>query len=337
MVKSLFVLHTQYNLILACGLLHQSKENDLILFVDFKLTEGLKDRLKNSFNRIQYIDGNFPKNDLDSKSKMNKITNDCKLIKDFINVSYDRIFIVDDMCIQEMFSLKCSAKYNQHIDMCWLEDGGNAYFYNGTVSKGMGSTPIKRTIRKVFFSIKFGLWNYYDLGKIIGTHKLLKKGYFIFPKFARHEYSKREKTLITEEEFITGMNMIFQGRSIHFEIGGVLIALDKLEVYGNKLQVVVSCLEKLLENTERKIYYKYHPRETETLPILKDAVELDKTIALESYLTNADTRDLTILGIKSTALQTAVKMGFRTISLINQVEDSDEVVQFYKSIGIECI
>ena len=336
-MNTVFVLHTQYNLILACGLLHQSKVNDLILFIDFKLTDELKGKIEDNFDRVLYLYGNFPKRVLDSKSKLNKITSDCKEIKNFLNKSYDRIFVVDDMCIQEMYSLKCSAIHNKNIDMCWLEDGGNAYFYNGTVSKGMGSTPLKRAIRKCYFSLKFGLWQYYDLGRIIGTHKLLKKGYFIFPEFARREFYNRERILITDDEFTLGMKMIFKGESVHFEKGSILIALDKLEVYGDKLQSVTFSLEQLINVTEWNIYYKYHPRETDKLSVLSNAIELDKTVALESYLTNADTKDLTIIGIKSTALQTAKKLGYKTLSLIQQVEEANEVVKFYKTIGIECI
>lgn len=147
-MKNLFVVHTQYNLILACGLAKTdfSKDMcDLILFQDFKPSEDTERRFRSCMRSVLILEGNWKKKNLSSKQKADKIKHDCKSISDFVgDTSYDRVFIVDDMCIPEMYVLKVTHKRNRAIQMAWLEDGSNAYFDNGVVSGGMGGTPAKQ-------------------------------------------------------------------------------------------------------------------------------------------------------------------------------------------------
>lgn len=332
-MRQLFVCHTQYNLILAAGL--SSSNDDLVLFKDFNLSEDLKKKLEDHFKRCLFLGGNYPKKEMSSKEKMNKIVKDNHELKRFI-CSYDRIFIVDDMCIQEMYALKCSYRKNRNVDMAWLEDGANAYFSNGVVSGGMGSTPLKRMIRKYAFSIMFGLWKFYDLSSCMGGHKSLSSAYVIFPDHIRSELKNKKLIEITDEQFKTGMEFMYGGKKYEFESASTLIAMDKLDVYGDQLGKVGRLISDIVNTSKGKIYYKYHPRETDSLNVLCDCIELDRTIPLESYLINSTSKDLIVVGIKSTALQTAKKMGYKAISLINDIEINSAVVSFYKAIGVEC-
>lgn len=108
-MNNLFVLHTQYNLILAIGLCKtelKNDTNDLILFEDFKITERYKEVFDKNFINVHVINGNYHKGKLTPTQKYNKIKNDISTITSQISEKYDSIFIVDDMCIQEMFCLK---------------------------------------------------------------------------------------------------------------------------------------------------------------------------------------------------------------------------------------
>lgn len=342
-MRNLFVLHTQYNLILALGLkLTQffKGDNDLILFVDFNLSKELEIKIRENFERLLQLEGNYPKKEMSAKQKYHKMVSDNKKIEDFCEQQYDRVFIVDDMCIQEMYVLKCTQKKNENVQFAWLEDGANAYFGNGVISGGMGGTPLKRWIRKACFSLRFGLGKYYDLGECMGHHKLLRRAYFTFPDVAREEFDDREHCHITQEAFETGMKEMYGGETYPFEPNALLIAMDKLDVYGEKLTEVnglISDEVKQAEQEGRKVYYKYHPRESDRLPALEKATELERTIALESYLINSSEKSLSVLGIKSTALQTAKKMGYTAISLIQHVDRrSEKVVEFYQKIGVIC-
>ncbi len=332
-MKQLFVCHTQYNLILAVGLAESS--DDLVLFRDFNLTDTLRTRLESYFNNSLFLEGNYPKKELSAKEKLKKITRDNEKLKAYIGV-YDRIFIVDDMCIQEMYVMKCAFQKNKAVEMAWLEDGTNAYFSNGVISAGMGATPVKRFIRRITFTFRFGLRSFYDLADCMGGHKKLTSAYVTFPMCIRTELKSKNLVQITDEQFHKGMEFMYAGEAVEFTSGSILIAMDKLDVYGELWDKVNQLIEKIINATSGEVYYKYHPRETDDLPALENCIELDRRVALESYLTNSNTKEITVVGVKSTALQTAKKMGYKTISLINQVEQNEAVISFYKSIGVEC-
>lgn len=340
-MNNLFIVHTQYNLILATGLVKTAfaeDTNHLILFHDFNLSDTLRDKLNAAFSKFTVIAGNVPKVERTAKEKLAYIKDCNQQIRAFMTVRYDRIFIVDDMCIPEMTALKVAYRGNPAVEMAWLEDGSNAYFPNGAISGGMGATPLKRLIRKVFFSTAFGLGRFYDLGPCMGSHKLLTKGYFTFPQNARAEFADRERIEISDEAFRAGMDSIYGGEPITFDENSVLIAMDKLDVYGDKIDKVNALIGGIVADATaegKTVYYKYHPRESDRLPALADCRELDKTVGLESYLSRCTTDSLTVVGVMSTALQTAKKMGYETVSLIEQLDSENEaIIQFYKKINV---
>lgn len=342
-MKNLIVIHTQYNLLLAVGLCQTNfinDENDLILFRDFNYTAQLARKIEPFFTKKLILEGNYPKYELSAVQKMRKIFRDNRMIKEFVLDIYDRVLIVDDACIQEMYTLKCCRKRNSQVDMAWLEDGSIASFSNGVISGGMGATPFRRAIRKMFFSTMFSLGGCYDLSDVMGGHQLLKKIYVTFPEYVRKELAQKEKVLISEKAFELGITTLFKDKPVVFEEGSFLIALDKLDVYGDKKEKVNALIQKEIEDISKqhkKIYYKYHPRETERLSALESCIELDRRVALESYLVNSITRNMTVVGIKSTSLQTAKKMSYKAVSLIKAVDDNgEEIIKFYTKIGIEC-
>ena len=332
-MNQLFVCHTQYNLILAVGL--SSPNDDLVLFKDFDLIDVLKQKLEERFRKCLFLEGNYLKKQLTAYQILTKISADNRAIKAFVT-KYDRIFIIDDMCIQEMYALKCAYRQNKHVETAWLEDGSNAYYSNGVVSGGMGGSPLKRLIRKTFFSARYGLYGFYDLAVCMGAHRRLSSVYATFPKSVRSELNSKKLVAITQEQFERGMEFLYKGAQFDFQPESVLLTLDKLDVYGNQIDKVRELVGDIVKNYKSKVYYKYHPRETSSLKELDNCVELERTIAFEYYLTNSSTKHLVVIGIKSTALQTAKKLGYKTISLIQHVEVADEIVRFYKSIGIEC-
>ena len=341
-MKNLFVLHTQYNLILSAGLsINQATGlSDLILFCDFELRKELKDKIYRVYRKVLILKGNFPKAELTVREKMKKIFNDNKEIRNFIKESYDEIFIVDDMCIQEMYALKCVAKFNNNIKMSWLEDGSNAYFDIGVISGGMGANFVKSGIRKFVFSFLYGLWGYYDLGTCMGTHKRLTNVYALFPEVVRQEHKFQNKKKITQDQFIAGMKFIYEDKPIHFLENSILIAIDKIDVYGNELEKINKFLAEIIVEArqhQKTVYYKYHPRENQVLEGLSGGIELKRSVAFESYLINSETEQLTIIGFKSTALQTAKKLGYETVSYIKQLETNNKnITKFYESIGVIC-
>lgn len=338
-MKQLFVVHTQYNLILAIGIAQRGID-ELILFQDFDITKELRLKIKKLFGRCLFLSGSYPKRDLTAKEKLEKISKDNRKIDQFINVQYDRIFIVEDMCIQEMYSMKCVYRKNRDIEMAWLEDGANAYFSNSHISKGMGSTPLRRLIRKLFFTVRYSLYGFYNLGPCMGSHFRLRSVYVCFPDYVRKELQEKEHVEITNEQLIRGMQIMYQNDPSIIDEGSLLIAMDLLSVYGDDIYRVNTEIAKIVSKANeegKKVYCKYHPRETEKLPALSKAECLDSRIAIESYLINTTAKHLTVVGCKSTAIQVAKKMGYQVISFVRLVDkDYENILVFYRGIGIEC-
>lgn len=342
-MNNLFVLHTQYNLVLACGLCKtdfKSDNNELILFHDFSLQEELKKKLKKLFTRILILDGTYPPHNFSTREKMNKISGDKQKIKSFLDKSYERVFVVDDVCIQEMNVLKMTHQMNPSVEMSWLEDGTNAYFSDGVLSTGSDRTSVGRLLRRLFFSIFGGLGRYYDLGPCFGAHKLLRTIYLTFPNLVRAELRGKERREISLQSMEEGMKILYEGEPYPFADRGVIIVLDKLDRYGDNYARVEVLIAQEIEQARRegrKIYYKYHPRETGEMCVLQQEKQLDRTIAIENYLINSTVRTLKIVGVRSTSLQVAKKMGYDAISLIEQVEGKEvPISQFYRKIGVEC-
>lgn len=336
-MKTLFVLHTQYNLILATGLSQEG--DDLILFKDFNLSNDLMEKLERHFCQCEYFEGAYPKREYTWKQKLSKIDDDIKRLHRFLrNNKYDRLVVVEDMCIQEMFIMKCVYKFNKDIELASMEDGAITYFDNGVKSSGMGGTPFKRFVRKCFFSIRYGLLDFYDLAPCTGGHKMNKRLYTLFPDAVRNELKSKILVEIKQDQLLYGMNYIYAGTPFQFKENSILIAMDKLSVYGLKTslvnEIIKEVVNKAVEN-KQEVYYKYHPRETEELDALHTAIEISRDIALESYLINSNTRNLKVVGIKSTSLQIAKKLGYEALSYINRVETSEKITTFYNRIGVE--
>ncbi len=335
-MKQLFVFHTQYNLILATGFVYdEPKQNDLILFKDFALTEELQKRLEDLFDRVLLLEGNFTKRKLSVYQKYLKIKRDCKEIKIFINEVYERVFIVGDVCVQEMATMKYAYYQNTACEFAWLEDGSNAYFHNGVSSGGLGRNAFLRFVRKHLLSCLYSLHGFYDLGKCFGDHRLLTKIYVTFPEYVRHELKHKLRQEITQQQFFKGMQFMYQGKPYHMFGPSVIFAMDKLSIYGDQLPIVDKIISQEVEEAlkaGKTIYCKYHPRETEKLPALSQSNVLDSKIAMEYYLTNTTNKDITVIGIKSTSLQSSRKMGFETVSL--KLSDNNDMYSFYNKIGI---
>lgn len=147
-------------------------------------------------------------------------------------------------------------------------------------------------------------------------------------------------TEIPDEAFEAGIKKIYFNMKNPFYDKGILFVLDLLRVYGDKRRDVELALEREIQNAHENglnVYYKYHPRETEVLDIFCNEVELERSISMEGYLSFASGKQLRVIGIKSTGLQTAKKMGFETVSLIRLVDGDCQVSDFYKKIGIICL
>lgn len=340
-MKNLFVVHTQYSLILASGLTKgrfASGNNDLILFQDFKLNKELSDKLLSIFNNTLLLQGTFSLANGSSLAKAKHYYNSIKSSKSFIKNKYDKVFIVLDMNLPEMHIMKRAYAMNHEAEFIALEDGSYPYFLNHVTAGGLDKNSFTRFVREILFKYFLGCGKFYSFeGRFMGANMWLKSIYLTYKDHARMIYKNKNRIEITTEEFNAGIDLLFNGTNTNFRKNAVIIILDKLDVYKNlgSIKRLIAELILLCENNKNTIYYKYHPRENQNLDELKNCIELDRNVAIEIYYKDCLPAKPLVIGIKSTGLQTAKKMGFEVVSLAKAADEHNEdVISFYKKIGI---
>jgi len=346
-MRNLFICHTQAQLILASGLsLGRFKDdnNDLILFVDFELKDNLRTRLKDTFDKVLFLQSIYPVEYNTIKAKIKWYPRDWALIKGFLTEPFDRAFAVCDWLLLVQKTLQLVFKANEQVELAWLEDGITAYYKDSDIHKGMDRYSITMALRRFVARDLLGVGSFYDRDfSEMGGLKPLKKAYTCYPSAVREPYkSNRTLVEITDEEFSLGLLSMYPKTQIDVSPNSVILVIDKLDRYAHP-EMVKSSLRSFINQcrTEGKnIVCKFHPRETQTWDIFDGCRELDRSVGIEStYVSLREIKDsITIAGIKSTGLMNAKKMGFNTISLfLRSGEENENLVAFYKCLGIDLI
>lgn len=346
-MTNLFICHTQAQLILASGLTRgrfATHKNDLILFVDFGITEELKLRLKNIFSRVLFLQSIYPAEYNTFQAKLKWYPEDWKRIKEFVKDKYDRAFAVCDWLLLVQKTLKRVHKLNPSAEMIWLEDGITAYYSDSDSYGGLDSNELTRTIRKLLFKYALGLGRFYDRDfREMGGLECLKTVYSCYPESVREPYkSNRNLIAITDDEYRAGLKSMYETTNHELKLPVVILVVDKLDRYARP-EMIKDTVSRFIEQCHRDgktIVCKFHPREEQKWDVFSGCPTFDKSIGIESiYLALMDKRDnVTIAGIKSTGLMSAKKLGYNVISLFPSCgEKNDNLIKFYKSLEIELI
>lgn len=344
MARNLFVCHTQAQLILASGLVlgrFKDDENCLFLFPDFALGADLKTRLEIIFSKVIYLQSIYPPQYNTYWSKIFWYRKDLSLIKNNMQLPFDRLFEVCDSIYLELCILKYARLRNSNVEINWLEDGIWAYYRNITIRKGFNTNQFTLFLRSVLFKYILGLGCYYDYDfPEMGGRTVFRKIYVLYPKALREPYkSQREHVGITDVEYMLGLKALYKPRSLNIEKKSIILVMDKLDTYLHPEEVKKVVLSEISMALERgaKIYCKFHPREVDNWDIFNECQILDKNIGVESlYLSLLDRKDdVKIIGIKSTGLMSAKKLGYNVSSLfLYSGEDNENLKYFFNNIGI---
>lgn len=346
-MRNLFVCHTQAQLILAAGLSigrFRNDENILFLFVDFALKDELKIRINKIFNKVLYLQSIYPAEKNTFRSKLRWYAEDLRRIEPVMESPFNRVFEVCDMVYLEQRILKSACKRNPEVELNWLEDGITAYYQNIESHGGLDLNKFTRFLRCVIFKYLGGVGRYYDRDfPGMGGGKMLKTAYCLYPDAVREPY-KSLKIIeeISDEEYRFGLQALYEGKSAAVEDAAIILVLDKLDtyVYPEKMKRILSDFLASAKRENRKVYCKFHPRESEVWDIFKTYPVFDKSIGIESlYLSLLNKRaSLKIVGVKSTGLMSAKKLGYDVESLFLQCGETNENLEkFYSLIGVELI
>ena len=340
--RILFVVHTQYSLSLAAGLAKGRFKDtccDLILFKDFKLSKELEFACVKIFSSFNSTDG------LERAKNMSFLARNFLKIKTafkaskYLKSSYSHVFIVLDMNLAEMYIMKKAKRINKEVSFSSLEDGSFPYFLNYDKPGGFDRNNGSRWVRKILFKYFLRVGRIYSFrGRYMGANNLIHSVYLTFPESAREIYKNHKRIGISENEFNDGLALYSNGQSPLLNDGDFLFVLDKFDVYENPKNVenLISNLSGSLLALGKNIFFKMHPRENYEPKFLELGKCLATDMAVEAVYNNSIGNKVTIVGVKSTALQSAKKLGFRAISLATILtEDNPHLVDFYQRIEVE--
>lgn len=343
MKYNVFVPHTQYNLIISLAMVsgsYKDDENDLILFTDFNITDSMKKVLETHFTRVIYCSGCYPKINKSWKNKAKTLPNTIIEIKKFLYDKYDRLLIVCDTAIPELWMIKYLKRNNSLLNIQWIEDGSWPYFTNEATQTGFNKNVFLRNVRWILGKMIFG--KYYSFkGKDIGSNNWIQDYLLTYPEAIREGFAEdKQRIAVSDRDFQKGMQILFSKINYELPKRAVVVVLDKLDIYKDKA-AALGAVEKIFVKCNEfniPVYYKCHPREEETIQTDATVEEIDKNIGIEGVYTSNLGKDLYFIGIKSTGLQTAYKCGFKAVSLASLLNEANEnVIQFYRSINIEQI
>lgn len=344
-MRNLFVCHTQAHLILSCGLAlgrFQDAENHLILFQDFLLKDEMRERLDKVFAKTLYLQSIYPQELNTFKEKLKNYPINDRKMKQLMQASYDKVFTVCDTIYPEQKCMQMACELNQRVEYCWIEDGIISYYKNIESRGGLEQTALLRFIRKAYFKYLKSLGSFYNRDfDEFGGSIYNRYVYSLYPNAVREPYKSQRSIIgISDDEYLRGLRAMYATCNLPIKEGDIILLMDKFQTYSNpaKVKDTVGTFIKQNQEAGKKIFCKFHPRETETWDIFGGCETLEKTIGAESmYLSLSDkAKSITVVGIKSAGIMSAQKLGFKTISLfLSCGEENTDLIKFFNSIGIE--
>ena len=337
--------HTQANLILASGLAlgrFKNDENFLILFVDFGLKDELKERLKSTFISCLFLQSIYPAEFNTYSAKIKWYIEDWHQIKSFMTRSYSNVFVVCDTLMLVQKIMQRAYMMSQNTTFSAIEDGIISYYKNADSHKGFDTNNFTRFIRRIIVRDLCGIGKFYerDFSDFSGTH-VITQLYTLYPDAVREPFkSSKHLVRIEDTEFLLGLKSLYSKRPLPVSTGDVILIMDMLNSYSDtqKVKALISNYIKETLSEGRRVFCKFHPRETDKWEIFESCETLDKAVSAESmYLSLADkAKEITVVGVKSAGIMSAKKLGFNTISFfLSCGEENHELIRFFNTIGIE--
>lgn len=344
-MKNLFIMHTQYNLILSAAVLlrNPEDENTLVLFSEFALTDEMRKALDRVFGRVIVVRDAFfaVTSALDEIREIRRCLKKVKCLKkerfDTVYMSQERVF--------DMILLARAKKNNPHVRCYNVEE--DAYYsinekYNADDFVYEESFRMKR--RKFLYALcLLGYpYDYRDVHYCYGMGRGYDGANLLFPTLARRELQGRELIEIKKDELLTGINAIYADKRVEYPKAEkyALIFFDLMNRYKNleKVREIVLRLTEEARKQGRTVLLKYHPRETEKFPPAEGTYELPHIIPAEKVLCDLGGTDTVVLGNATTACIVAAKLGFRVYSICKlEAPTNKKMHEAMERMKIRCI
>lgn len=344
-MKNLFIMHTQYNLILSAAVLSRLKgaENTLVLFSEFALTDEMKTALENVFERVIVARETFEPTDcaLEEVFQIRRCLKNTSEIKrehfDNVFMSQERVFDMI-LCWRAKKINPKALCYNIEEDAYYSID--EKYGAEGFVYKE--SRRAKRR-KRLFALLLFDYpYNYKDVQYCYGMSSEYHGANLLFPNLARKELQGKDLLEITKDELLSGIDAIYRNKKQDYPDVKkyTLFFFDLMNRYKNpqKVKEIVKEIIRTSAKEGRTVLFKYHPRETEKFTDVNGAFEIPNLIPAEKVLFDLKDKDTVVMGNATTACVVAAKLGFRVISICKlEFPTNKKMHKAMQEMNISCI
>ena len=346
MGRNLFILHTQYNLILACGIILNEfldDENDLILYPEFSLNPKMKEVLLSVFLNILCIREKFePVNESSIKNEI-KLFHEYQMFRKSIlyRQKYDRIFLTQERPFDCLVWGTCKEKgLYKSIDIeedCYYSINNK---YNLTNKLDCIKRFNQKSKKDKFRHLLYGTKYIYESVYFYGMSSHFDEHYVLYPNSVRKELKKSLLNEIESKYIIDGVSFLYSyERGLDFKQNRYAVFFfDLLERYedANVIQSLFSSVCMRLRGKGYVILCKYHPREVSKFSLgSTEIVEIPNFLPAEKLLCDLQGKDVIVIGNATTSIIVANKLGYKTIS-ISKVSGIDNECMFrtFQSMGI---
>ncbi len=344
-MKQLFVMHTQYNLILSAAVLLRCKDSEstLVLFSEFSLSEEMRQALSRVFVRVIVVRDSFykPQSALD---EIREIRHCLKKIKTLKHEHFDRVYLSQERVFDKIVCRWVKRK-NPQAYCCHIEE--DAYYsireaYN-TEGFVYNDSPRMKRHRLLYALCLAGYpYDYREVTYCYGMSREYHGAALLFPALARKEVADKELTEITRDELMTGIDALYSQRAVVYPKGDkyLLVFFDLMDRYRSpeKVKAIVGELLQVARREGRAILFKYHPRETDKFEEVEGAVELPHLVPAEKVLLDLKDTDTVVVGNATTACVVAAKLGFRVCSICKlEFPTNTAIHRAMNNMGVTCI
>lgn len=344
-MKNLFIMHTQYNLILSAAVMSRFKnsENTLVLYSEFSLNNEMREALSKLFDRVIVVRDKFAAI-MKPLDEIRFIRKCMKKVKSIRNERFDNIYMSQER-IFDMILCARAKKINPKARCYDIEE--DAYYsiaekYNADDYVHIESKRAKR--RKFLYALLLAgyPYNYKEVHYCYGMSSEYDGANLLFPHLARRELAEKELIEITQEELLRGIDAIYSGiNTIYPESEKyTLFFFDLMNRYKNpeRVKEIVREIIKVSREGGRTVIFKYHPRETDKFDDIEGIFELPHIIPAEKVLYDLRERDTVVMGNATTACIVAAKLGYKVISISKlEFPTNEKIHSVMKQMGISCI
>lgn len=342
-MNNLFIMHTQYNLILSVATMQKfiDATNTLVLYAEFSLSNEMHHTLTNLFDNVIVVRDKFIPL-MKPLDEIKYIKRCMKKIEPIRNKKFDNIFMSQER-IFDMIVCARAKKCNPDA-RCYNIEEDAYYSINEKYDDNYIHIENSRTkLRKFLFAfLLIGYpYNYKDIHYCYGMSEEYDCANLLFPKLARKELLSKELIEITQEELLSGINALYANATVDYPDGQkyTVIFFDLVSRYKNA-ETVKKIVKKIVYASQmsgRTILVKYHPRENNKFEGIKQTFELQHIIPAEKVLFDLQGTDTIVVGNATTSCIVAAKLKYKVIS-ISKIEfpNNKKMHNAMEKMGILC-